>query len=129
MNSLTCNLADDVEFTTRLLDFITPVNQLPKAKWIDGQFLKLYVRNGPRYIDGQKLNVITVANVEVYARGYGLYSQLLRLIEDTATTVYIECVHDRAHDGIYTRRGYVEFQNDDLSLSKNFIKYIDPMAK
>lgn len=56
-------------------------------------FKSLYVRKGPRYIEGQKFdNVFQIARVEAEKKGEGVFSKLIEKLKNKNLSIYIESI-------------------------------------
>ena len=87
---------------------------IPANAWLDDNQLKVYVRITERYLDGERLPSIDIANVEVVRelRGNGIFAGVLADIEqiaqDTGRIVYVESILEPRLERFLQQRGYEE---------------------
>ena len=116
-------LSLDTAFMTELDEFIKNSYEYDR-KWINGTYVKLYIRKQQIWLPGKDiLDCVAIANVNVNPVGFGIYRELLTHIEQTTTqTVYIENVLDPEQYSIYTNRGYTMIPSDMTVIQACFYK-------
>jgi len=87
---------------------------LPRNAWVDFHFGEIYFRRSRRPIDGNLVDMIDVANVEVYEnmRGHGYFTELMQELEKKLQTsavkwIYVENVLNERLQPFLLSRGFV----------------------
>lgn len=70
--------------------------------------MEIYVREGYHYINGMKRTTFDIANVEVYHKRQGIFTQFLKEVEEINPwdAVYVECVHNVLLEAFLLKQGY-----------------------
>lgn len=122
-------LTEDVSFIRDITTYLQRRDQFIPSLWFYGQHINVFLRNGPRWIQGGKTHALTVSNVTSKSPGNGLYSELLAYVETLGDVVVIENVLLPEQHGIYLRRGYQLYEQCDLSGIASFYKIVDRSSK
>jgi hypothetical protein len=70
--------------------------RLTANEWLTDDKMQVYVRKGRRLIDGKMRTTLDIANVEVYDKGQGTFTDFLNKAHDMHPwdATYVECVHN-----------------------------------
>lgn len=123
------NLADDQTFVDAITAYAKDEDPFLRSTWFYGQHLDVYMRNGFRWINGEKVRALTASNVTSKSPGNGLYSQFLLFLESLADVVYVENVLYPDQYAIYLRRGYTAIPASDFDPLLSFYKVVDHSSK
>jgi hypothetical protein len=122
-------LADNTKFLEEIRLFAKSRGSIPRSLWFNGQNMKVYLRDCPRIIAGQRYEVITISNVLVFNPGQGVYRDFLGFMDTLGEHLFIENVFDVEQHPIYLTRGYTAIQLSDYDPALSFYKLLAETSK
>lgn len=82
-------------------------------------FKELYVRRGPRFLDGRVIdNVLDIARITAREPGKGTFTQLSERLLSKGIPLYVECVLNPRFAGKLRALGFTTSQIDESSFYK-----------
>lgn len=84
-----------------------------RNNWLCDKHLRVYVRKGIRYIEGQMLNTVDVANIESPPKykGKGFFKQFMLKVESLGRPIFVENIHNPNLFDMLKKHGYQEVQS------------------
>ncbi len=83
-----------------------------RSAWIkEPGFIGIYVRVGPRCINGERIKVIALANFEVIDKGKGVFTRFVKKVEKYQLPIFIENVINPRFAEFLPSLGFVQVQD------------------
>lgn len=82
--------------------------------WLDDKHLRVYVRKGIHYIEGQKLHMLDIANIESVPKhkGKGWFKDFMLKVESFGLPIFVENIHNPNLLVMLLKHGYREIHSD-----------------